>query len=102
METLAILAVLLMLVAAVAPGLYTLRKRVSANAGPLEIWRAMTRLGLSPAQAAEEPKSLALAVRRCTLCPAVDACHEWLASGKREHLEVFCPNAGYLRKLERA
>lgn len=102
METLLVLTLLLLLVAATAPGLYALRKRLSAGAGELEIWRAMSRLGLSPADAAEEPRNLALAMRRCTLCPTVDTCHEWLASGRREGLGAFCPNAAYLRKLERA
>lgn len=102
METLLILALLLALIAAAAPGLYALRRRLSAGSGELELWRAMSRLGLSAADAAQEPKNLALAVRRCTLCPTVDACHEWLAAGRREGLGAFCPNAAYLRKLERS
>jgi len=102
METFLILALLLVLIAAIAPGLYALRKRFSAGPGELELWRMMRRLGLGPADAAEEPKGLAIAIRRCTLCPTVDACHEWLASGGREGLDGFCPNAAYLRKLERS
>jgi hypothetical protein len=102
METFIFLALLALLLAAVAPGLYLLSKRVAARPGQLEIWRAMHRLGLTPAEAAtEEPRSLAVALRRCTLCPSVDACHEWLASDSREGLERFCPNASYFKKLER-
>jgi hypothetical protein len=99
METFVILALLLLLVAAVAPGLYVLRKRI-ASGGQVELWRAMQRRGLNPADAAEEPRNLAVALRRCTLCPSVETCHEWLASGAREGLEEFCPNAAYFKELE--
>jgi len=101
METFVILALLVMLVAAVAPGLYALYKRTSSRSAQMELWRAMHRRGLSPADAAEEPRNLALALRRCTLCASVDTCDEWLASGAREGLEEFCPNAAYFKKLER-
>jgi hypothetical protein len=101
METVLIFIVLLMLVAAVAPGLYALRTRMIADSGQLEIWRVMQRRGLSIADAAEEPKNLALAMRRCTLCPSLDRCHEWLASDAKEGLEDFCPNGRYLGRLER-
>jgi hypothetical protein len=101
METLLILIVILVLVAAVAPGLYALRKRMIADSGQLELWRVMQRRGLSVDAAAEEPKNLALAMRRCTLCPSLDRCGEWLASEARDGLEDFCPNGRYLRTLER-
>ncbi|HEU4352871.1 MAG TPA: DUF6455 family protein [Burkholderiales bacterium] len=102
METFIFLSLFALLLAAVAPGLYLLSKRMTARPGELEIWRAMNRLGLTPAEAAsEQPRSLAVALRRCTLCPSVDACHEWLAAGSREGLERFCPNASYFRKIER-
>jgi hypothetical protein len=102
METFIFLALLGLLLAAVAPGVYLLGKRMAARPAHLEIWRVMHRLGLSPGDvAAEESRGMALALRRCTLCPGVDACQEWLASGSRAGLEQFCPNASYFRKLER-
>jgi hypothetical protein len=101
METVLILIVILVLVATVAPGLYALRKRMIADSGQLELWRLMQRRGLSAAAAAEEPKNLALAMRRCTLCPSLDQCREWLASDAREGFEDFCPNGRYLLRLER-
>ena len=101
MESLVILGVLAMLVAALAPGLYALRRRLAAGDGKLELWRALHRRGLGAAQAAEDPHALGLALRRCALCPSVDACTQWLASGAREGLEDFCPNAAYLKRLER-
>jgi hypothetical protein len=102
METFIFLALFALLLAAVAPGLYVLSKRMAVRPAQLEIWRAMHRLGLSSADSAgEDPRNLALALRRCTLCPSVGTCHEWLSSGSREGLEQFCPNAAYLRKLGR-
>jgi hypothetical protein len=102
METFIFLALFALLLAAVLPALYALSRRMSARPGQLEIWQVIQRLGLTPARALEdEPRNMAVAIRRCTLCPGVDACQEWLASGSREGLEHFCPNASYFRKLER-
>jgi hypothetical protein len=101
METILILALLAMLLAAVAPGVYALRRRMASGTGELEFWRVLHRRGLSVADA-PDPRNLALALRRCTLCPSVEACHEWLECGARQGLEGFCPNATYLRKLERS
>jgi Family of unknown function (DUF6455) len=101
METFIFVALFVLLLAAVVPALYALGRRMAARPGELEIWRVMHRLGLAPAQAAaDEPRGMAFALRRCTLCPRVDACHEWLASSSRAGLERFCPNAAYFRKLE--
>ena len=102
METILILALLLMLVAAVAPAAYALRARMAMGRGELEFWRVLHRRGLSAAQAAEEPRNIAVALRRCALCPSVGTCREWLESGARKGLEDFCPNAAYMRKLERS
>jgi hypothetical protein len=102
METILILALLLMLVAAVAPAVYALRTRMAMGSGELEFWRVLRRRGLSAAEAAEEPRNIAVALRRCALCPSVGACHEWLEAGAHGALEDFCPNAAYMRKLERS
>jgi hypothetical protein len=101
METLVILGLLLMVLAAAAPGLYALRRRMVTGNGPLEFWSVLQRRGLGQADTAQDPRALGVAVRRCMLCPSVDACTEWLASGAREGLDGFCPNAAYLKKLER-
>lgn len=101
MEPLFILVLFLLLIAAAAPGIYALRKRMTAMNGPLEIWRALHRRGLGESDTERDPRGLGHAVRRCMLCPSVETCHEWLASGKREGLESFCPNAAYIEKLER-
>ena len=101
MESLFILILFLLLIAAAAPGIYALRKRMTPMEGPLEIWQVLHRRGLGEADTEREPRALSYAVRRCVLCPSVERCHEWLASGKREALEEFCPNAGFVEKLER-
>jgi hypothetical protein len=102
METLFVLAFFLLLIAAAAPGIYALRKRMTATGvGPLELWRVLHRRGLGEEDTARDPRGLGYAVRRCMLCPSVETCHEWLEGGKRDGLEEFCPNASYVQKLER-
>jgi hypothetical protein len=101
MESVVILGLLLLLIAAVAPGLYALRKRMVAGEGRLQLWRVLQRRGLDATDTAADGRALAVAVRRCTLCPRVDDCEDWLAAGKREGLESFCPNATYVERLER-
>lgn len=43
----------------------------------------------------------AVAVRRCVACPDKPACDAWLASGKREGAEAFCPNASFVQRIAR-
>ena len=101
MESIVIFGLLLAVLAAGAPFLYALRKRSLASADQLEFWRVLQRRGLSAADAAAKPVALGAALRRCTFCPSVDACTEWLASPADERLDEFCPNAYYLKELER-
>ncbi len=41
--------------------------------------------------------STAAAARRCVFCNAKPACDAWLAAGRHEGLEEFCPNADFIR-----
>jgi hypothetical protein len=100
-ESVVILGLLFFLIAAVMPVLYHLRKRIVAGESRLQFWQALHRRGLGAADTEADQRALAVALRRCTLCPRVDDCNEWLASGEREGLERFCPNAAYLKRLER-
>lgn len=102
MEILIVLALLLLLTSALAPAVYALRKRMAEPVSKLEFWRVLARRGVSSAETAAQPQEVGVALRRCTLCPSVDACNRWLALGAREGLEEFCPNADYVKKLERA
>jgi len=70
------------------------------QAGTLQIWRAMERRGLEPEDAAGEERALAVAVRRCTLCPGVEQCEHWLA-GEPADPAAFCPNDTFLENLAR-
>lgn len=38
----------------------------------------------------------ALATRACVYCNSKEECDAWLASGRREGFEAFCPNAAYI------
>src|SRR5574341_1101607 len=98
MEGLFVLALLALMIAAIAPSLYALRRRM-ADGGQLEFWRMLRHHGLDPEPAAGD-RALAVAVRRCTLCANVDTCKEWLANGGGQELEEFCPNARYMERLE--
>ena len=102
MEALLVLVLLLVLASAVAPVVYATRKRIGLPAGRLELWSVLNRRGLSAAEAAAEPRQLAIALRRCALCPSVEQCNRWLELGARERLEDFCPNATYVKELERS
>jgi hypothetical protein len=101
MESLVPLALLVLLIAAVAPGIYALRKRLGQGGRRLELWRMLHRRGLTADDALGEPRPLAMALRRCALCPSVEECRHWLASDAREGFEAFCPNSRYIERLER-
>jgi len=100
MESLVLVGLLVMLIAAVAPGIYALRKRMGAGGRKLELWTMLHRRGLTDGDALEEPRPLAMALRRCALCPSVDECRDWLASETREGFDAFCPNSRYIDRLE--
>ena len=102
METFALIGVLALLVGAVAPAAYALHRRLGTRQGELEFWRVLHRRGLGVEDTARDPRSLEGALRRCLLCANTDACSGWLESGTTKGLEDFCPNAGYLRRLERS
>jgi hypothetical protein len=40
----------------------------------------------------------ALATRRCVFCSSKAQCDAWLASGRQEGFEEFCPNAWYIAR----
>jgi hypothetical protein len=98
--SLALLLLFAGLVAAV-PMAFAGWRRLVAREGDLQIWRVMRRRGLEPDDTAVRDATLARAVRRCVMCPSIDDCNHWLASGKREGLGLFCPNATFFRDIER-
>jgi hypothetical protein len=97
--------VLLMLFAAMVAALpfaYAGWRRLTAREGDLQIWRAMRRSGIAPQDASQSDAKMARAVRRCVLCPSIEECDHWLASGNREGLGLFCPNASFFGELKTA
>jgi hypothetical protein len=101
METLVVVGLLLVLVAAFSPKLYALYGRVQKKTRELEFWRALKRRGLGPLDTAQDLPALELALRRCRFCPNVRACGEWLEAGEHAGRHDFCPNTPYFERLER-
>lgn len=86
---------------AAMPFAYAGWRRLTARDGDLQIWRAMRRQGLMPDAGAGDDAKMARAVRRCVLCPSIDECDHWLASGNKDGLARFCPNASLFDDLQR-
>ena len=58
-------------------------------------------IGLLLFMAAILERALAVAVRRCTMCPSLGKCEQFLA-GERDDVDAFCPNTMFLDNLGRA
>lgn len=89
-------------IVATMPFAYAGWRRLTARENDLQIWRAMRRRGLAPEDAVGEEAKLARAVRRCVLCPSIEDCDHWLASGNKDGLGLFCPNATLFDDLQLA
>ena len=98
MESFVLVGLLVLVIAAVAPSIYALRKRMGAGR-KLELWCMLHRHGLTAEAALAEPRPLAMALRRCALCPSVEECRHWLASEAREGFDAFCPNSRFIHRL---
>jgi len=98
-STVLIVVLLLFIVGAAAHAIYAGWRRGMFDGRALELWQMMRRRGLSADDAAGRERTLALATRRCVMCPSTEECRTWLASGKRAGLEEFCPNAAFLESL---
>lgn len=75
-------------------------RRLTSRDGELQIWRTMRRIGVAQADHHAHDGKMARAVRRCVMCPSIEECDHWLASGNREGLGLFCPNAGFFGDLK--
>jgi hypothetical protein len=56
------------------------------------------RKGLKLGRDSSQYYSEAHAVRRCVFCKAKNECDAWLASGRQEGFQEFCPNAWYIER----
>jgi hypothetical protein len=85
---------------ALLPFAYAGWRRLTKQDGELQMWRAMSRVGVSRQEATGEPAKLTRAVRRCVLCPSIEECDNWLASVQSAGLDEFCPNARFFDELK--
>lgn len=76
-------------------------RRFTNRDAELEIWQVMRRLGISSEATPRSDASMAHAIRRCVMCPSLEECDHWLASGKTGGIDEFCPNAGVLEDLRK-
>ncbi len=94
-----LLVVTLLVAAAASPGIFILWLKTTPRQKSLELWTVMRRFGLELADAAGRERELGAAASLCVTCRNLDACREWIAAGKRDGLDAFCPNAGFLASL---
>jgi uncharacterized protein DUF6455 len=83
------------------PYLHTGWRRVVSRNGELEIWPVMQRLGIPRDAAPRSDATMARAIRRCVMCPSLEECDHWLASGDTDGIDKFCPNAPVLEGLRK-
>ena len=100
--TLALLAFLLVLAAACSPPLLAAWARVTGGHRELEMWQVMRRRGLVADDLSMNAERMARAIRRCQLCPSVEICRGWLASGGSKGTDEFCPNDRFFQALDKA
>ena len=96
-------ASLLLVFALVAalPFAYAGWRRATNRSAELEIWPVMRRLRVSPEATPRNDATMAHAIRRCVLCPSLEECEHWLASGKTDGIDAFCPNAAVIEDLRK-
>ena len=97
--TVVVFALLLFIAAAAAPAIFGMWRRVMAYKSDLQIWKVMRRRGITPDDAAGKERELVMAAHRCIACPSIPRCDAWLASGRTEGAEEFCPNYKLLEDL---
>jgi hypothetical protein len=64
--------------------------------GRLRLAELLARRGARLDDDSTDVYRAAIATRRCVFCNTKEECDAWLASGKREGLERFCPNAEFV------
>ena len=86
---------------AALPFAYAGWRRATHRDAELQIWPVMRRLHISPEPAPRNDATMAHAIRRCVLCPSLEECEHWLASGKTDGIADFCPNASVIEDLRK-
>lgn len=96
-ETTVVLGLGLLVFAAFLYALLNAAWRMLHDNGRLRLEQMLCRRGVKLAVAGEQsPYDAALAARRCVGCADKARCDAWLASGRREGFEAFCPNADFI------
>lgn len=99
------LALLSILALVLGFGVYAavvLGRRMLHDEGPLRLNEVLRRHGLGFPDLGTHGAAYeaALAVRRCVACSRKADCDRWLAAGGGDGFEAFCPNAGYIARLQ--
>jgi hypothetical protein len=88
-----------LLVGAIVYAIFAESWRMLHHDGRLRLRRMLARHGASLNAAATlgfATYETARATRRCVACASKAQCDAWLASRKRDGIEAFCPNAGFI------
>ena len=83
------------------PFVYAGWRRATNRDAELQIWPVMRRLGVSPGAITQGDARMGHVIRRCVMCPSIDACDHWLASENLGSIDEFCPNASVIQDLRR-
>src|SRR5512134_1285285 len=105
METVAgvlIGAALIALVAVAARALWVMWRGAMIEERPLLMHRMLRRQGVTIAGVEDYAtlEQACHAARRCVACRDVEACKDWLESGKTRGYEAFCPNCEFIEGLK--
>jgi hypothetical protein len=68
------------------------------NEPRLRFAEMLARKGVRPGAEPSLVHADACATRRCVFCRMKKECDAWLASGRLEGIEEFCPNAWYIAR----
>ncbi|TAK85060.1 MAG: hypothetical protein EPO20_12830 [Betaproteobacteria bacterium] len=97
LQTFTVLGLGLLVFAIFLYALLTTAWRMLHADGGLRLEQMLGRRGGDLALAGgHAPYDAAVAARRCAGCACKAACDAWLASGRRDGFEAFCPSADFI------
>ena len=97
LQTYAVLGLGMLVFAVFLYALLSTAWRMLHAGGRLRLEQMLGRRGVRLAAAGEHaPCDAAAAARRCAGCDGKAVCDAWLASGRRDGFETFCPNADFI------
>lgn len=90
---------LAILLAAILYARLALAWRSAHHDGHLRLVPMLARHGAPDQALGTGTREAASAMRRCMICPQKTACDRWLASGARNGIDAFCPNAEFIARV---